>query len=97
MLTAILTLLCGMVLGQRLKMLVLAPASLLVLLLAVGAGLARAATPWGIALSAAELVGCLQCGYLLGLAIRHLSVVARAKRMRRASVVISLPARRSAH
>lgn len=86
-----------MVLGQRFKMLVLAPAVLLTLLLAAGIGVARAETLGTIALHAAGLIACLQCGYLLGLGIRQLSVVARAKRLRSASVVSSLPARHSAH
>jgi hypothetical protein len=83
-----------MVLGQRFKMLVLAPASLLVLLLAVGTGLARADTLWGAGLLAAGLITCLQCGYLLGLGIRHVSVLARAKRLRSASAISAVPARR---
>lgn len=97
MLAAILSLLCGMVLGQRFKMLILAPASFLALVLAVGAGIARAETPWTIALAAAALITCLQSGYLLGLGIRHLLPLARAKRERAASFPSSLPARRSVH
>lgn len=94
---AILTLLCGMVLGQRFKMLILAPASFLILALAVGAGIARAEMPWMIALTAAELITCLQSGYLLGLGIRYLLPMARAKRQRAASFASSLPTRRSVH
>lgn len=97
MLAVMLTLLCGMVLGQRFKMLVLAPASCLALILALGTGLARAETLTGIGLLAAALITSLQCGYLLGLGIRHLTVLARARRMRAGSAVDSLPARRSAH
>jgi hypothetical protein len=97
MVTAILSLLCGMVLGQRFKMLILAPFSLLMLLIGVAAGLSHAETPLGLVLSAAAPIACLQCGYLLGLGIHQLSVLARAKRARAAPVVSSLAARRSAH
>jgi hypothetical protein len=98
MLAAVLTvLLCGMVLGQRFKMLILAPASLITLLLAVGAGVARAETGWMIAVTAAGLIASLQCGYLLGLAIHQLSVLARARRMQAAPPASSLPVQRSAH
>jgi hypothetical protein len=97
MLPAILTLLGGMALGQRFKLLVLAPAILLTLVLAVGAGVARADTPWRIGLTAAGLITSLQIGYLLGLGIRHVLIRARAKRMRAASFVSSLPTGRSAH
>jgi hypothetical protein len=86
-----------MVLGQRFKMLVLAPASLFMLLLGGIVGFARTGTLQDVVLSAAALIACLQCGYLLGLGIRHLSVVARAKRLRAAPTVHSVPARRAAH
>jgi hypothetical protein len=97
MVTAILSLLCGMVLGQRFKMLILAPFSLLMLLVGIAMSLTHAATPQGLALNIVAPIVCLQCGYLLGLGIRQLSVLARAKQAPAASVVSSLPVRRSAH
>jgi hypothetical protein len=98
MIAAILALLlCGMVLGQRFRMLILVPTSLIALLFAIGAGLLRAETDWMIAVTATGLVASLQGGYFLGLAIRQLSIVARAKRMRSAPLANSLPAQRSAH
>lgn len=89
-------LLCGMVLGQRFKMLILVPATLITLLLAVGAGVMRAETGWMVAVAATGLIASLQVGYFLGLAIRQLSILARAKRMRTAPLANSLPAQRSA-
>lgn len=95
MLPAILAFLCGMVLGQRFKVFVLAPAILLVLVLILGVGIARAETAWTIGLNTVALITSLQIGYLLGLAIRQLLLFARAKRFR-AAFANSLPARRSA-
>lgn len=96
MLAAILTLLLGMVLGQRFKMFVLAPASLFVLILATGVCIARAETVWRIGVTAAGLVCCLQIGYLLGIAMLHLLIMARAKRQRVAPFSNSFRARHSA-
>jgi hypothetical protein len=39
----------------------------------------------------------LQLGYLLGLGVRHVTVLARASRRRAASLASSLPPQRSAH
>jgi hypothetical protein len=97
MLAAILALLCGTVLGQRFKMLVLAPASLFALILGIIIGIAHAETLMRVGLNAAALIACVQMGYLLGLGLRHLTVIARARRMRTATWENSLPARRSAH
>lgn len=97
MLLAILSLLVGMLLGQRFTVLILAPAILLTLLIAVGAGIARAEVPSTIGLTAAAAIACLQISYLLGAGIRHLMVVARASRMRAASFANSSPVRRPAH
>jgi hypothetical protein len=97
LLFAILSLLVGMVFGQRFKIMILAPAISLTLLLAIGASIARAEVPWMVGLTTAVAIACLQIGYLLGIAIRHLIVAARASRRRAASFAVSLTARRSAH
>jgi len=93
---SILALLCGMVLGQRLKVLALAPASLVLLLLVIVIGIARADTFWHIGLMAAAGIGCLQIGYLAGIGIRHILVLARASRLHPAPIPRQ-QARRSAH
>ena len=82
---AIIGLLVGIFLAQRFKVLVLAP---------VGAGIARANAVWALGLTAAVTIVGLQIGYLLGIGIRHLIVVARASRLRAASLGGSLPTRR---
>jgi hypothetical protein len=91
---AIISLLVGMFLGQRFKVLVLAPVILLTLILAIGAGIARVDAVWALGLTAAVTIVGLQIGYLLGIGIRHLIVVARAIRLRAASLGGSLPTRR---
>jgi hypothetical protein len=96
MLLAILTLLVGVALGQRFTVLVLLPAILVTLCIAVGVGMARAQTAGTIALGAIAAIVCLQIGYLLGLAIRQV-IKARASRLRSASFTDSPPARRPAH
>ena len=94
MFIAILSLLTGMVLGQRFKVLVLLPAITLAALVAVGAGMARGQAPSTIALTTLAAIASVQLGYLLGLAIRHLVAVLRASRLRAASFAHSAPARR---
>jgi hypothetical protein len=86
-----------MVLGQRFKMLILAPFSFLMLLLGVAVGLLHAETLQGLVLNTAVLIASLQCGYLLGLGVRQLPVLARARRVHAPPAVSSLSARRSAH
>jgi hypothetical protein len=86
----ILSLLAGLILGQRFKVLVLVPAIPLALLLAVGTGITRADGFWWTALMAVAGCTALQIGYLLGLAIRPLPVIGRAGRT---SLSGSAPAR----
>jgi len=90
---AIISLLVGMLLAQRSKVLVLAPVILLTLLLAIGAGIARADTAWAVWLTAAVTIVGLQIGYLLAIGIGHLIAVTRASRLREASLGGSLPTR----
>jgi hypothetical protein len=89
---AIIGLLVGTFLAQRFKVLVLAPVILLfAVILAFGAGIARADAGWTVGLTAAVTIVGLQIGYLLGIGIRHLIVAARASRLRAASLGGSLP------
>ena len=98
LLPVLISLLVGMVLGQRFKVLILMPAILLTVVIALGAGIARADASWTSALitAAVTIVG-LQVGYLLGIATRRLRVLARVGRLRSASLPNSLPPHRPAH
>ena len=97
LLLGIFTLLAGMVLGQRFKVLTLVPAGLLILLFAISAGAALGETSWQIGLNAVIAIVCIQLGYLFGLGIRHFLLISRARRLRAASLEDSIPARRPAH
>ena len=94
---AMISLLVGMVLGQRFKVLVLMPTIAIALILVIGVGVARADTVWWIILSAIAVATSLQIGYLLGIGVRHALVAARASRSPAASVTGSRSARRPAH
>jgi len=89
---AILSLLVGIALAQRFKVLVLVPAIMITLLFAFVSGLARANTGWTAdALIAVTFIVGLQIGYLLGIGVRHLMLLGRAHRLRAASPTRSLP------
>jgi hypothetical protein len=76
----ILSLLVGLALGQGFRVLVLVPAMLLALLVALGSGLAHADAIWRTALVAGTACAALQVGYLIGLLIRHILVIGREGR-----------------
>jgi hypothetical protein len=97
MLLVLVSLLIGMVLGQRFKVLVLAPGIGLALIVTITVGLARADALWAIAVMSIAVVSSLQIGYLLGTGIRHLIVAARASRLRTGALGGSMPARHPAH
>jgi hypothetical protein len=97
LLLGIFTLLIGMVLGQRFRVLTLVPAGFLMLLFAIAAGAALGESSWQIGLNAVIAIVCIQLGYLFGLGIRHLLLISRARRLRAASLEGSMPARRPAH
>ena len=67
--SSILVLLVGILIGLRFKVVILAPASLGVLLCVIGAGVVRADMPLSIGFSAAVAIVCLQVGYLAGIVI----------------------------
>ena len=88
------SLLVGMVLGQRFKVLVLVPTIAIPLIFALGAGIARADTFWQIVLMAVAAASSLQVGYLAGVVIRHVLVAARSSRSPATSLTGSAPVRR---
>jgi hypothetical protein len=94
---ATISLLVGMVLGQRFKVLVLMPTIAIALILVIGVGVARADTVWWIVLMAVAAATSLQIGYLVGIGIRHALVAARASRTPATSITGSTSARRPAH
>jgi hypothetical protein len=89
---AILSLLVGVAIAQRFKVLVLVPAIMIALAFAFISRLVRADTGWtATALIAITIIVGLQIGYLLGIGVRHLLLLARAHRLRAASPTRSLP------
>jgi hypothetical protein len=95
-LLGILALLAGMVLGQRFNVLTLILANFLVLFAVVVAGAALADSAWIVIVAAALTIVCLQSGYLFGLGIRHLLLLARARRLRATEAASSAAMRRAA-
>jgi hypothetical protein len=93
MIILILCLLVGMVLGQRFKVLVLLPASALVMAMTIAGEMAHANTFWQLCLTAVAAAASLQMGYCLGLGIRYVLV---AKPLR-ASLTGTTPTRRPVH
>jgi hypothetical protein len=82
MLATILGILCGMVLGFRFKVLILAPVIALGWAFAVGAGLLSDASWTAIALTMALIAIAVQSGYVAGIVLRRLLVAARFGRRR---------------
>jgi hypothetical protein len=95
--SALISLLIGIVLAQRFRVLILAPAFLLTLALAVGTGLARTDAAWSIGSTALVIIVGLQIGYLLGSGLRNVLVYIRAGRPGSTSFTSSLPPHRPAH
>lgn len=90
------SLLIGITLGQRFKVLILIPLFLLTLLFAFCIGITHSQSAWVVAKVAALIIIDAQIGYIFGIGIRHLTVLARANRSRMASVSSTLPRRRAA-
>jgi hypothetical protein len=89
----ILSLLAGMVLAQRFKILILTLAVFLTLSCIVGVGIIVGEAPQLIGLGAAIAVVCLQTGYMIGIVLRHLLLTARQDDVPSSSSDGSLPAR----
>ena len=93
----LISLLVGMVLAQRFKVLVLFPAILLTLFLATGAAIVRTQQlDWMLGLTALTTVVGLQVGYLAGIGVRHLTVLARTSRRPIGPLTSSIPPHRPA-
>jgi hypothetical protein len=82
---ALVSLLIGLMLAQRFKVLSLIPVILLTVLFALTAAFAGANATWTSTLTAAVAIAGLQVGYLLGIGLRHLTLIARAHRLRAAT------------
>jgi hypothetical protein len=61
----------GAVLAQRFKIMILLPATVMVLMTAVAAGIAQTHTAWWAIMVAAIVGISMQVGYIVGLGIRH--------------------------
>jgi hypothetical protein len=78
----LISLLLGMVLGQRFKVLVLLPAMVFLLLVAIGVGMANAQGLGPTALMAVGALASLQVGYLAGVGVRYLLTGTRSAKRR---------------
>src|SRR5215467_4248629 len=76
---AIIGVVVGIVLGLRYKILILVPAVLFAMILAIAVGVGRADSFWSIVLTTIALVIAVQLGYLAGLVI-HAAIVIRPPR-----------------
>jgi hypothetical protein len=71
---SLVSLLVGAGLGQYYKVLVLIPATALLMVVAIGTGVAQAQTAWSIVLMVAAVATSIQIGYLVGVAVHHVLV-----------------------
>lgn len=94
---AFLSLLIGMVVAQRFKVLILLPVICLIVIFTIGFGIAHAESAWAIGATTAVAIIAVQIGYLLGAGVYHLMVLARATRLHSGSLPNALPPRRTAH
>jgi len=76
----VISLVAGIALGQRFKILILVPVMSLALVGTIAAGIARADNVWSIALIAIAVLTALQIGYLIGIWLRSFRVTARFAR-----------------
>jgi len=92
----LISLLAGMVLGQRFKVLALVPAMVVSLLAAIGVEIVRHGGLGPTVLMAALAVASLQIGYLAGVGIRYALAATRTSGLRTASLHGSEPVRHTA-
>jgi hypothetical protein len=95
--SALISLSIGVVLARRFKVLILAPAFMLTLVLAIGTGLARTDAAWSIGSTALVVIVGLQVGYLFGSGMRHVLVLVRANRPSSESFANRLSPHRPTH
>jgi hypothetical protein len=86
---ALLSFLAGTVLGMRLRVLVLVPATACVLPIALAVGISRLEALGSVTLLVVATVAILQIGYLAGIAIRRSLAAAQTSRRRDISVTHS--------
>jgi hypothetical protein len=91
--SALISLTIGIVLARNFKVLILAPAFMLTLVLAIGTVLGHTAAAWSIGSITLVIIIGLQVGYLLGSGMRHVMVLVRAGRSRSQSFANTLPQR----
>lgn len=94
---ALISLLVGMLVAQRFKVLSLLPVIPLSAVFTIAVGAAHAEADWFIVATTALAIVTLQVGYLLGLAVHQLMVLVRASRINSRSLSSTLPRRRTAH
>lgn len=68
---SIVSLVIGALLAQRLKVIVLVPATPMVVLVAIGAGVVQGNTAWSIILMILAATVSMQAGYFVGMLIQH--------------------------
>ena len=95
--SALISLLIGIVLARGFKVLVLLPAFMITAVLAIGTGLAHTDAIWSIGSTALIVIVGLQIGYLLGSGLRHVMALVRYSRLRFASMTNSVRPHRPAH
>jgi hypothetical protein len=83
MMLELISLVVGLLLGWRLKVLALIPAMAIALILIIAAGGARGNAGWWTVIVAAAAVTSLQIGYFAGLWLRHIPTAARSTRRAR--------------
>jgi membrane protein DedA with SNARE-associated domain len=93
MMLSMVSLLVGVVLGQRFKVIVLIPATAIVLVLAVATGVTPAQTAWSIILMVAAAATSMQIGYLIGIGVRHVLAASSSLTSPTASSPARQPAR----
>jgi hypothetical protein len=84
-LTALISILAGITLGQRFKVFVLVPVMALIIVLAIIIGISNTERQTIVADAAVAILG-LQIGYMLGIGLRHLMLLLRAGRLRSGSL-----------
>lgn len=74
----LISLFIGILLGQRFKVLILAPTLAFGLIVTFGAEVARGDAIWATVIMEVATITSLQMGYLAGTGMRHLLIVARS-------------------
>lgn len=95
--SVLISLLIGVVLGRHYTVLILAPAFMLTLVLAIGTGFARTDAAWSIGSTAFLVIVGLQIGYLLGSGMQRVLGLVRASRPGSESFANPQPPHREAH